>query len=290
MRVKLTLFLLLMLSACELFDYHQLDGSAISKKDGFNGFNGMKLSSYGAFRDNRLRFVFVGDTHRNDNETKAFVRHINQRDDIDFVLHAGDITDFGLKNEYEWTHDILKKLDVPHIVAIGNHDIIGHGDLVYQAVYGPENFAFSVGFYRFIVLNTNRLEYRSPTNIPDFGLIDKQVSYIKANSYPDMDFETVMDSFKGYMIERPCIGTIILMHSPPYCEQFDDEEVLQRFSDNLLQIPNLYFCLHGHTHKHTVTEPLSDRVTYIGCDNIAKRTYLVFEITPEGYTYEVVHF
>jgi len=80
------------------------------------------------------------------------------------------------------------------------------------------------------------------------------------------------------------------MHAPPGGEQFDDEEAVQKFSDVLLKIPNLYFCLYGHTHNHVVSELLNDGIMYIGCDNIAKRSYLIIDLSPKGYSYEVVRF
>ena len=47
--------------------------------------------------DDTIRFVLMGDTHRFYDETKDFVKHINERNDIDFVIHDGDLSDFGMK-------------------------------------------------------------------------------------------------------------------------------------------------------------------------------------------------
>ena len=43
-----------------------------------------------------LRFVLMGDSQRWYDETEDFVKALNKRDDVDFVIHGGDISDFGL--------------------------------------------------------------------------------------------------------------------------------------------------------------------------------------------------
>jgi len=259
---------LLPLFSCDMFDYHQLDGRSHLKNDSDeNGRNIFYAGLRSSMNYEHVRFVFTGDTHRNDNETEAFVKHINQRNDIQFVLHAGDVTDFGYPKEYKWTNNILKKLEVPHIVLIGNHDIPGYGELVYEDFYGKLNFSFTMGDYKFIAINTNRMEYKHPKNIPDFDFLDKEI-----------------EDQKRYK------GIIIVMHAPPCSDQLNDLMSVKQLRDRLRTIENLYVCLHGHTHRYKESYPIGNNIKFIGCDNIAKRTYLVFDITPEGYSYEVVEF
>ena len=38
----------------------------------------------------------MGDSQRWYDETADFVSHLNKRDDIDFVIHGGDVSDFGV--------------------------------------------------------------------------------------------------------------------------------------------------------------------------------------------------
>jgi 3',5'-cyclic AMP phosphodiesterase CpdA len=259
--------LLCTLTSCELFDYHSLDGNVNINADGNANAGNISVIESKTVDKSRIRFAFVTDTHRDDDETELFVRLLNERDDIDFVLHGGDITDYGYKREFEWTYRNLGRLTVPHAVLLGNHDIPAYGNLIYESVYGSANFAFVAGQYKFIALNTNRLEYENPGNIPDFDFLGRQIA--DCGKYR---------------------GIVVVMHAPPNSEQFYGEECVRRFSDTLSQAPNLYFCLHGHTHHHTVSELLSDGVVYIGCDNIAKRSYLIVDLSPDGYSCEVVRF
>ena len=55
----------------------------------------------------------MGDSQRWYDETLDFVGEINKRDDIDFVIHGGDMSDFGVTDEFLWQRDIMNKLRVP---------------------------------------------------------------------------------------------------------------------------------------------------------------------------------
>lgn len=79
------------------------------------------------------------------------------------------------------------------------------------------------------------------------------------------------------------------MHAKPHSEQFDNN-VAKIFQYAIKQFPGLQCCLHGHGHKFTVDDIFGDGVLYYQCDNIEKRTYLLFTINKEGYTYEHIVF
>ena len=88
----------------------------------------------------QIRFAVISDTQRWYDETEDEVAHINLRNDLDFVMHCGDLTDFGVTKEFEWQQRILNKLRVPYVVILGNHDCIGSGKDVYRVMFGEENF------------------------------------------------------------------------------------------------------------------------------------------------------
>lgn len=73
------------------------------------------------YRDS-VRVAFISDTHLWHKEFKEEVNSINSNESIDFVVHCGDLTDTGTTREYEWGWDILKRLNKPYVVLIGNHD------------------------------------------------------------------------------------------------------------------------------------------------------------------------
>ena len=273
---KYALVLFVLLTSCDLIDYHPYDGRITYKEDkDINEMNIFIILNACQDKDT-IRFIFTGDTQRWLDETNDFVKHVNQRDSIDFVIHGGDLTDFGIKKEYIWQHSILSKLKIPYVALIGNHDIIGNGELVYEDMYGPKNFSFSVGpsqYYggggaiRFICLNTNALEYDYSIPVPDFSFIKGVL-----NSTTEDD---------------KC--TIFVMHVPPGSEQFNNN-VADIFQEKIREFPNPLFCLHAHDHNFAARDLFDDGIIYYCCDNIGKRTYLLFTVTPDDYSYEIVKF
>ena len=263
----LPLFLCILLSACDLIDYHPYDGRlTISERD-INGHNIPLIEAATKDKDT-IRFVLMGDTQRSYDETEDFVKHINtKKDSIDFIIHGGDYTEFGMKKEYEWAVDILSKLDIPYVGLIGNHDVIGNGEQVFNKLFGRENFSFIVRDVKFVCLNTNAIEYDYSHPVPDFGFLK----------------EELQDSTRHYS------RTVIAMHARPGSEQFDNN-VKDVFQLYIREFPSLQFCLNAHNHQLQVEDLFDDGIIYYGCSNIAKRNYLLFTLTPDDYTYEVIDF
>lgn len=252
--------------SCDIIDYHPYDGRLDSHTEtNINQKNIKRITGICEGKDT-IRFAFIGDTQRSLDETKKFVGHINRNDSVDFIIHGGDISDFGMKKEYEWAHNILSKLKQPYVALIGNHDVIGNGNQVYRKMYGKENFSLVAGDIKFVCLNTNAIEYDYSHPVPDF-------SYIK---------QELGDSLSHKR-------TIVVMHAPPGCEQFDNnvKDVFQIYIKNF---PDLLFCLHAHTHHFSAEDLFDDGIMYYGCENMGKRSYLLFVITKEGYSYEIIHF
>jgi predicted phosphodiesterase len=266
-RLTLYIFPFLFFMSCDLIDYHPYDGRlADGTETNINQHNIEKIEAACMHKDT-IRFIMISDTQRSYDETEDFVNHFNKSyDDVDFVLHGGDIADFGLKKEFEWTHEILSKLKVPYVALIGNHDIIGNGNMVYEAMYGEENFAFIVGDTKIICLNTNAIEYDYSEPIPDFNFLYNETTDSTSNK-----------------------RTIVAMHAQPGNEQFNNN-VKEVFQVVIRKAPNLLFCLHGHEHRFMATDIYEDGIYYYGCTSLAKRGYYVFTLTPEGYSYETVDF
>ncbi|MCM0726647.1 metallophosphoesterase [Parabacteroides sp. Y3-G-102] len=188
-----------LLTACDLIDYHPYDGRLDSDTSReINPTNIERIEKVCEGKDT-IRFIFMGDTQRSYNETEDFVKYVNQLDSIDFIIHGGDYTEFGLKKEFEWNDDILSKLKVPYVGLIGNHDVIGNGDQVFRKIFGNENFSFVVSDVKFVCLNTNAIEYDYSHPVPDFNFLKNEIADSTRNK-----------------------RTIVVMHAPPGNEQFDN--------------------------------------------------------------------
>ncbi len=253
------------LTSCELIEYHPYDLESDDMPRGLNQTNITKLAGSDSSSDT-IRFIFMADTQRHYDETQDFVRAVNKRDDVDFVIHGGDITDFGMSKEYLWIYDIMKHLKVPFVALIGNHDVIGHGKDVYRYIFGDYNFSFIFRKTRFICLNTNALEFDYSTPVPDF---DFMMTFI--NDQADVN------------------RTVVAMHAPPNDDEFNNNSAIL-FNGVLEHYKNLMFCLNAHQHSQTVNDFFNNGILYYGCEDISKRSYLLFTLTDSTYSYTAVHF
>lgn len=246
-------------------EYHPYDTNI----DGELGLNEKNITLIERMCEDKgeIRFALISDSQRWYDELRATVESINSRDDIDFVIHAGDIADFGLRNEFELQRDIMQLLDVPFVCLLGNHDCLGTGEEIFRKMFGPYNFAFTASDIRFICLNTNALEFEYNDPVPDFGFLNKEIMQMDER------------------IER----SVVVMHAQPYSDQFNNN-VATIFQAYLTRLPLLQFCLHGHGHRFIEEDIFDDGILYYQCPSSGERGYLVFTIKDEGYSYEKVDF
>lgn len=255
---------------CDLFEYHpyegRIDGDVHLTEYNLNALESKELGD-------QYKFAFISDTQRHYDETDDAVKSINEQGNIDFVLHGGDLTDFGVTDEFEWMRDCLQKLEMPWLTVLGNHDFLGHGEHIYYDIFGEFNYAFTVGRVRFLMINTVALELDYSTPVPDFDFLEKQSRHIaEINAqYPDS-----------------LLRTILVMHSRPFDEQFNNNVVLP-FDRYLNLFPNP-ICLYGHNHKIEVLDTFGDGILFYGVSDIKKRRYLVFTISDEEYEVEQIDF
>lgn len=259
----LTIALAMSLSSCELIDVHPYDGK-IDGDVNINGTNIAKIESCLADRDT-IRFAVISDTQRWYDETEDEVASINAHDDIDFVIHCGDMTDFGVTKEFEWQRDILQKLRMPYVALLGNHDCIGSGKEVYRKMFGRENFSFVAGPTRFVCLDTNALEY-------DFS-----------NPVPDLNF------IRSFARDTTVSNTIPVMHVRPFDDEFNDN-VADAFNYYIHNLVNPLFCINGHKHATGVEDLFADGLLYYQITCAKYRQYYVFTVTKDSYECEIVDY
>ena len=256
--------IVLLLCGCDLIEYHPYD-VRLHGETGINAKNIARIEEICEGKDT-LRFVLMGDSQRWYDETEDFVKALNKRDDVDFVIHGGDISDFGLTKEFLWVRDIMGKLKVPYVALLGNHDILGNGMDVFLKVYGKENFSFKAGNTKFVCMNTNALEFDYSHPVPYFTFMYNELQ------------DTV-----------GCPRTVPVMHVQPFNVEFNNN-VARGFHALLLEFPGVEFCLHAHSHTLLHEELFEDGIPYIGCAAMKDKNYLLFTLTPGGYEYEVVYY
>lgn len=254
---------LLALAGCDLIEYHPYD-TRFDGPTGINAANVARIEEACRGRS-RIRFAVVSDTQRWYDETRDCVGSINARADIDFVVHCGDLSDFGLTKEFVWMRDELQRLRPPYVCLLGNHDCLGTGPDVFRKMYGNPDFSFTAGTVHFVCLNTNAFEYDYSVAVPDFAFLKSDLAAVPAGT----------------------TRTVAAMHAAPYTDQFNNN-VAEFFQGELRKYPGLSFCLCGHEHATTQSDVFGDGILYYECGSAKKRQYIVFTIDEEGVAYEVV--
>lgn len=260
-----SLFIISILTSCEMFDYHPYDTHITGEKN-INDKNIVIIESRLASKDT-IRFVGTGDSQRWYDETEDLVKNINARGDVDFVIHGGDISDFGITDEFEWQRDILSKLNCPYVVVIGNHDYLGTGEDAFEAVFGQHNFTFVAGKTRFVCIDTNYNDNEDPSvPLPDFTFLENIITDTLDTSYEK---------------------SVICMHGVPYTEVFNNN-VAKPFALYCHNLRNLLFGVGAH--EHVTKNKEIDGIKYYISTCQKDREYNLFTITPSGYEVETINF
>ena len=105
----------------------------------------------------RVRFAIITDSHQNYADLRATIKHINNSN-VQFVIHMGDFTNSGTRDEYNLFFKYIKSLNAPLYVIPGNHDLTTVGRKLYARAFGAENNAITGNFGKLIFWNNNKLE------------------------------------------------------------------------------------------------------------------------------------
>lgn len=124
-------------------------------------------------QDKPIRFALFSDLHYSEgsqsvNDLRACVRDVNSIGGIDFVLVAGDLTDFGSDEELAAVKGILDSLAYDYYVVAGNHDAkwSESGCDTFKNIFGYESFEFKKHGWRFIGCNSGPDMRMAPALIP----------------------------------------------------------------------------------------------------------------------------
>ena len=251
---------------CDMMDYHPYD----TRFDGERNINATNIKRIERATKNRkeLCFAVISDTQRWYDDTHDIVDHINAMEGIDFVVHCGDLVDFGLTDEFVWMRDELSHLRLPYIVALGNHDCLGTGKNVFREMYGAFEYSFTAGNTHFVVLNTNGLEFEYTEGF--FG-----VNFLRDN-YRNIPSQT----------ER----TVVVMHAAMGCKdhQFPTDKA-EHYLQSLAPYPNVQFAVCGHEHHTSVRTPIPNHIPYYITACAKERSFLLFHLKSDGtYDYKEV--
>ncbi|RXQ89530.1 metallophosphoesterase [Ancylomarina salipaludis] len=250
------------LPACNLpFEYSPYDIIVEKEFRDLTAKNLAKLKAIDAGKSS-LKIALISDTHTFYDEFEEAVKALNARDDIDFVIHAGDLTLSALHKEYTWFNEIMSKLNKPFITVIGNHDYLSNGKAIYEKSFGPGNYTFTFRGCKFVMFDNNIWENKN--NDPEFD-------WFKANLENDGDYNFV----------------IPVSHIPPWADQYNygNEHVF----NEMMEENDIQLSLHGHTHSFYHGKRY-DQVDYLVVGDIADKAYAIISIDEDSYSIEKVSF
>lgn len=125
-----------------------------------------------------IRFAYLSDVHltlgsdRISNLEKC-IADINAREDIQFTMFGGDITEFGNDEEIKLAKRVIDKLDKPYYIVAGNHDAkwSESGCNTFAKVFGYEQFEFERGGIKFLGCNSGPNMRMAPALLPHETLV-----------------------------------------------------------------------------------------------------------------------
>lgn len=202
-----------------------------------------------------LRVALLGDTQLAFDEAEDAVRLVNAMDGVSFAIQLGDFTDMGLLREYELMQDVFEGLRVPWLVVLGNHDMLGGGDAIYDRLFGARNLVFTWGRTRFVLLDTNGREYGFPEDVPDLRWLDAQLA-------PDGEHDRA----------------VVVAHVPPWHEDFN-AALRQPYLD-LLAARGVTDSFYAHVHHYEQREASGVRLWT--ADALTGRSILLLTLPAGG--------
>ncbi|MGE4290421.1 MAG: metallophosphoesterase [Salinivirgaceae bacterium] len=272
MKIVYTISLLLVLlgvSSCEgTFDFSPYAIDFDSHDRQVHQQNLLRLKA-GNVNQDTIRIAFTGDTHRFYDEFDALVRAVNnlhEQQPIDFLVHVGDLADFGLPKQYQWGNGFLLKLTMPYFVVVGNHDLVGNGLTAYHEMYGPVDFSFIHKGVKFVFINTNSREFLFDGSVPNIQWLDAELK-------PNADFAKA----------------VVFFHVPPMDADFDPS-LEEAFQQTLAKYHNVMFASHGHLHGYQYYKPYADSIPYVNVYGVEKEKFNVIKISNNDFKVETYSF
>lgn len=191
-------------------------------------------------------------------DLQAAVDEVNNRNDIDFVIVNGDITEEGDFSSLQQAKNILDQLKVPFHASMGNHETkwSESGVTDFYKIFGTDRFAFEHKGFQFIGFTTGPIIKMGDGHIApqDIAWVSQQMALYK----PDMP-------------------RIIATHYPLLPGDIDNwYELTDRLRKN-----NIVAVLSGHYHRNAL-------LSYDGLYGVVNRSTLRGKETVGGFNvYEV---
>jgi len=214
-----------------------------------------------------VKIAVSGDTQREYGASRDFVTYVNSRNDIDFVILNGDVSDFGLLLEFQGVYKIYSELKVPFITVIGNHDQVANGFEIYKLMFGATNFTFDYAGIKFVAHDSNSREHNFDGTTPDLNWLRQNLG---------------LDNGTDHIIA--------LSHVPPTDGDFD--QALRNDYETLFnRTPGMLASIHSHQHTPDVIyRKDGNGIPFIITNAIVNRAFTIIDITNGDLTAQAINF
>jgi len=253
----------IVIAGCE--DYFEFSPYSANVKDRYKNIdeeNLERILNSNNDDETEITFAVLADPHYDYHELDKAIASINLKQEIDFVIVNGDISEHGYLKEFELIHEEMKELNAPYLTVIGNHDYRSNGEDIYRVMYGEFNKSFTFNNNQFILFDD---------------------IFWESNKTPDMDWlENELLKAEEYR------NTFVFCHIPPFGDQFSDE--MESNYENLMDTYNVDLSVHGHMHYYIYEESDGERTSYLCVGSIMKKEYAVIKVSEETYTIEQIKY
>jgi hypothetical protein len=228
---------------------------------------------------NAFSFAVIGDTQKSFTSFKKILQK-HDADKFDFMVHVGDFTSSGRYTQYMNMVHFLDKSTVPVVCGIGNHDISNRGPECFAHFFGPLNFYFDIGTFRFIFINNTKKEF-----VPDIHeLPGADQQYKPQRGMEAEQIDKLAPLLQGNQHH------FIFIHTPPDFSTFkhhsftrNSERFINLMKLNAAKIAGVFS---GHIHGYS--ELVSDGVTYIVSGGAGKKLHASREGISNKFNYVLV--
>lgn len=266
---KLKVFCVFLFSCLSLFSCKNTEysPSQVFDRNSFQDINSINLKRLGNGNgDDTVRFIVTGDTQRSYNETDKFYKKVNSMSGIDFVIVAGDVTEFGTLKEMQWLAERLNKLTIPYVAVIGNHDLTMRGRDAFARMYGELNYSFVYGGVKFICHDTNSREYLFNGTVPNIPWLKKELQ-----------------------AEEGVSSYVAVSHVPPISRDFDGS-LVEDYAAAFDETPGFLTSFHAHDHNSNTFTLENSTVPYVITSAMGKREFVLVEIINNKLNFEQISF
>jgi len=209
-----------------------------------------------------FKVALISDSQRHPENFDNVIESINKRqEDIDFILFLGDLTDAGLEMEFDWACKILKKTHLPFFTVIGNHDLLNYGEEIWRGIFGPLDYSLSFLGTKFILFNSNKMEYSSAPNL-----------YF---------VETEAQIGTGEIL----FHTIAAAHVPPSDSSIFNSVESSEIKDVFVK-SGIHLSIHGHLHKFSYAYDKSRNLYQYIISRVEKNRYGILTVTRNEFIFE----